>query len=228
MASQVGNVHHPEHPGLEDFGDVMLRGDGGSRLHPRRLVHARRPARVRRRAPHHPRQRRLHRAAQVHGHRRPPGRRPPADRRPEGRALLRLQEPAAPLRRAPRRRRAQPHRDRHAPAALLPGDGAGDEGGEGRAADQVGSVRGRGPAASVSPARARYLGHARIVPLRAHALQRPARPPRRLHVCRVRLPGLDEVTAGEAAGGHIQVLRWLEAAEGTSRCRERHRPRHQR
>ena len=30
LASQVGNVHHPEYPGLEDFGDVMLRGDGGS------------------------------------------------------------------------------------------------------------------------------------------------------------------------------------------------------
>ena len=30
MASQVSNVHHPEHPGLEDFGDVMLRGDHGS------------------------------------------------------------------------------------------------------------------------------------------------------------------------------------------------------
>src|SRR5262245_39145942 len=29
VASQVGNVHHPQHPGLEDFGDVMLRGDGG-------------------------------------------------------------------------------------------------------------------------------------------------------------------------------------------------------
>lgn len=30
VASQVGNLHHPQHPGLEDFGDVMLRGDGGS------------------------------------------------------------------------------------------------------------------------------------------------------------------------------------------------------
>ena len=30
LASQVSNVHHPEYPGLEDFGDVMLRGDGGS------------------------------------------------------------------------------------------------------------------------------------------------------------------------------------------------------
>jgi predicted dehydrogenase len=29
VASQVGNLGHPEHPGLEDFGDVMLRGDGG-------------------------------------------------------------------------------------------------------------------------------------------------------------------------------------------------------
>src|SRR5262249_9815786 len=30
IASQVGNLHHPQWPGLEDFGDVMLRGDGGS------------------------------------------------------------------------------------------------------------------------------------------------------------------------------------------------------
>jgi predicted dehydrogenase len=30
VASQVANVHHPEHVGLEDFGDVMLRGNGGT------------------------------------------------------------------------------------------------------------------------------------------------------------------------------------------------------
>jgi predicted dehydrogenase len=30
VASQVGNVHHPEYPGLEDFGDVLLRGNGGT------------------------------------------------------------------------------------------------------------------------------------------------------------------------------------------------------
>ena len=30
LASQVGNVHHPQYPGLEDFGDVMLQGDGGA------------------------------------------------------------------------------------------------------------------------------------------------------------------------------------------------------
>jgi predicted dehydrogenase len=30
VASQVGNLAHPQYPGLEDFGDVMVRGDGGS------------------------------------------------------------------------------------------------------------------------------------------------------------------------------------------------------
>jgi predicted dehydrogenase len=30
VASQVGNVNHPQYPGLEDFGDVMLRGNGGT------------------------------------------------------------------------------------------------------------------------------------------------------------------------------------------------------
>ncbi len=30
VAAQVGNVHHPQYPGLEDFGDVLLRGNGGS------------------------------------------------------------------------------------------------------------------------------------------------------------------------------------------------------
>jgi predicted dehydrogenase len=30
VASQVGNLHHPQYPGLEDFGDVMLSGNGGT------------------------------------------------------------------------------------------------------------------------------------------------------------------------------------------------------
>ncbi len=30
VASQVGNVNHPDRPGFEDFGDVMLRGNGGA------------------------------------------------------------------------------------------------------------------------------------------------------------------------------------------------------
>jgi predicted dehydrogenase len=29
VASQAGNVHHPQYPELEDFGDVMLRGNAG-------------------------------------------------------------------------------------------------------------------------------------------------------------------------------------------------------
>ena len=30
VASQVGNTNHPQYPGFEDFGDVMLNGDGGA------------------------------------------------------------------------------------------------------------------------------------------------------------------------------------------------------
>ena len=30
VAAQVGNVHHPQYPDFEDFGDVMLRGDSGT------------------------------------------------------------------------------------------------------------------------------------------------------------------------------------------------------
>lgn len=30
VASQIGNVNHPQYPELEDFGDVMLRGNGGT------------------------------------------------------------------------------------------------------------------------------------------------------------------------------------------------------
>jgi predicted dehydrogenase len=30
VASQVGNVNHPQYPNFEDFGDTMLRGDGGT------------------------------------------------------------------------------------------------------------------------------------------------------------------------------------------------------
>ena len=30
VASQVGNLNHPQFPGLEDFGDMMVRGDGGT------------------------------------------------------------------------------------------------------------------------------------------------------------------------------------------------------
>jgi predicted dehydrogenase len=28
--AQIGNVHHPQYPAFEDFGDMVLRGDGGT------------------------------------------------------------------------------------------------------------------------------------------------------------------------------------------------------
>jgi predicted dehydrogenase len=30
VASQVGNINNPQYPGLEDFGDTMVRGNGGT------------------------------------------------------------------------------------------------------------------------------------------------------------------------------------------------------
>lgn len=30
VASQTGNINHPQYPGLEDFGDAMIRGNGGT------------------------------------------------------------------------------------------------------------------------------------------------------------------------------------------------------
>jgi predicted dehydrogenase len=30
VASQVGNFHHPKYPSFEDFGDMLVRGDGGT------------------------------------------------------------------------------------------------------------------------------------------------------------------------------------------------------
>jgi predicted dehydrogenase len=30
VASQVGNLNHPQYPGLEDFGDALVRGNGGT------------------------------------------------------------------------------------------------------------------------------------------------------------------------------------------------------
>ncbi len=91
VASQVGNLHHPNKPGLEDFGDCMIRGNGGTGyvrvdwFTPEGAQHlGRRPS-------DHPRHRRLHRDPQERRHRRPRGRQPPVPGRPEGDALRRLQ-----------------------------------------------------------------------------------------------------------------------------------------
>ena len=91
VASQVRNVNHPDHPKFQDFGDVMVRGNGGTGyirmdwFTPDGLStwgdgrHD------------HPRHRRLHRAAEVRRHRRPARRQPSLHRRSEGDELHRLQ-----------------------------------------------------------------------------------------------------------------------------------------
>ena len=43
VAASVGNFANPSDPGLEDFGEILLRGDRAPGLYPRRLVHAGRP-----------------------------------------------------------------------------------------------------------------------------------------------------------------------------------------
>ena len=126
VASQVGNVHHPEYPGLEDFGDVMLRGDGGTGyirvdwFTPDGLDTWGDGA------PHHPRHRRLHRGPQERRHRR--------TRRAattcswsirRRRATSTASQTCAAVRRAAGRRRAEPHRDGDAAGARVPRDGAG-------------------------------------------------------------------------------------------------------
>ena len=73
VASQVGNVHHPQYPTFEDFGDVDAARRPRHRLHPRRLVHARRPRDLGRRPADDSRHRRLHRDPQERRHRRTPG-----------------------------------------------------------------------------------------------------------------------------------------------------------
>ena len=80
----------PQYPKFEDFGDVMLRGDGGTGYIRVDWFTPGRPGDLGRRPPDDPRHRRLHRDAQERRHRRPAGRQPPVPRRPEGDALHRL------------------------------------------------------------------------------------------------------------------------------------------
>ncbi len=125
VAAQVANVAHPQYPEWEDFGDMMLRGNGGMGyvrvdwFTPQGSGHmGRRPA-------DHIRDGRLYRAAQVHRHWRAPGRRPPVPRGRQGDPAYRLQRRGSALRAAAAVRRRPPHRDGHATGALLPGDAAG-------------------------------------------------------------------------------------------------------
>ena len=137
VASQVGNVNNPQYPGLEDFGDTMVRGDGGSGyirvdwftpdglatwgdgrltilgtdgfIEIRKNIDIVRPA----------------------------GRQPPVPHRQEGDALHRLREGRAAVRRTTGGRRGEPYRDGDAAGALLPGDRADAQGAEAGAARHV-------------------------------------------------------------------------------------------
>ena len=137
VASQVGNVHHPQYPGLEDFGDVMLRGDGGSGYirvdwftpdglstwGDGRLTILGTDGYIE-----------MRKNVDIAG--RPGGNHLFLVDQKET-ALHRLHRCAAALRRAAGGRRAEPDGDRDAAGAHVPRDGAGARGGEERAADSL-------------------------------------------------------------------------------------------
>ena len=169
VSSQVGNVHHPDQPKFEDFGDVMLRGDRGAGyirvdwFTPDGLVDlGRRPA-------HDPRAPTASsRSARTSTS---------ADARAASHLFLvdkketryiDCQGCRAAVRRAARDRRPQPHRDGDAAGALLPGDRADAEGaGAGADASRIDGVEAArrlrasrsercGPAASAERAERRW------------------------------------------------------------------------
>ena len=109
VASQVGNLNNPQYPGLEDFGDTMVRGDGGTGYIRVDWFTPGRPRHLGRRPPDHPRHRRLHRDPQEHRRRRPAGRQPPVPHRQERNALHRLRQRRPAVRRPAGGRRGQPH-----------------------------------------------------------------------------------------------------------------------
>ncbi len=76
VASQVRNVSHPQYPGLEDFGDAIVHGNGGTG-YMRWTGSLPWPAHLGRRPAHGAGHRRLHRDPEERGHRRPSWRQPP-------------------------------------------------------------------------------------------------------------------------------------------------------
>ena len=137
VASQVGNLNHPQYPGLEDFGDVLLRGDGGTGYirvdwftpdglatwGDGRLTILGTDGFIE-----------IRKNIDIAGR---PGGEPPVPGGPEGDALHRLlgQVPL-PYGDAAGRRRAEPDRDGDAAGALLPGHGADAQGPGAGAADR--------------------------------------------------------------------------------------------
>ena len=128
VASQVGNVHHPQYPAFEDFGDVVLRGDAGTGYirvdwftpdglatwGDGRLTILGTDGFIE-----------IRKNVDIAGR---PGRKPSVSRRSERDALHRLQGRRAAVRRRARRRRRQSHGDGDVAGALLPGDRADAQG----------------------------------------------------------------------------------------------------
>ena len=127
--------HIPSRPGWNDYGHAVVASDHATGFIRVDWMTPDGLAGLGRRAAVPDGHRGQHRAPQVHGHRGPAGRRPSVPDRRQGHALHRLlgraeldYGAAAP------RRRAEPHRDRHAAGALLPRHGAGARGAPDRGA----------------------------------------------------------------------------------------------
>ncbi len=171
LASQVGNVNNPQYPELEDFGDAMMRGNGGSGyirvdwftpdglstwgdgrltvLGTNGFIEIRKNVDI--------------------GGR--PGRESPVPRRRQGDALHRHHQRRTALRHALRRRHPESHGNGDAAGAYVPGDGTGADGGEAGEAPHVEAP----PDSSLAP----RDGRVHVSPRRADARARRSRPSRR-------------------------------------------------
>ena len=101
VASTVANYTHPDHPKMQDFGEVLLRSESGPGLHPRRLVHPTGSADLGRRSAHRARHRGLFGDAEVRRPAGTSGRRPPLPGRSGRNPLHRLLRRSADLLRGP-------------------------------------------------------------------------------------------------------------------------------
>ena len=128
VASQVGNVHYRQYPNFEDFGDMLVRGNGGAGY-----------IRVDWFTPDglptwgdgrldHSWHERLHRDQKERRHRGPPRRQSPVPVGPEGDPLHRYHHSHVAVRHPDRRRHRAPHRHSHVASPLLLGHRAGAQG----------------------------------------------------------------------------------------------------
>ena len=138
VASQVGNVHHPQHPNVRGLRRRDAARRRRHRLHPRRLVHARRPRRPgatagsRSSAPTA-----SSRSARTSTSPAGRARATCSSSTRRRRATIDCQDVELPYGRQLVDDVLEPHRDGDDAGALLPGDGAGAEGAAAGPADQV-------------------------------------------------------------------------------------------